>query len=60
MINNRLLDKREVCQILKISIGSLDRMMKRKEINYIKFDRSVRFRMEEVKNLIIKNLIKNE
>ena len=40
MINNRLLDKREVCQILKISIVSLDRMMKRKEINYIKFEKS--------------------
>lgn len=60
MRENRLLNKQEVCEILKISIGSLDGLMKRGKINYIKFDRSVRFRIDEVRNLIIKNLIENE
>ena len=31
MMNKELLSKNDVCNILRISIGSLDRMMKRKE-----------------------------
>ena len=49
--------KKEVCEILRISIGSLDGLMKRGEINYVKINRSVRFRIEEVRSLINKNLV---
>ena len=52
MMNRELLSKREVCEILRISIGSLDRMMKKKEINYIKFERSVRFEVNEIDRLL--------
>ena len=51
-MNRELLSKREVCEILRISIGSLDRMMKKKEINYIKFERSVRFEVNEIDRLL--------
>tara|TARA_R110002153_G_scaffold197975_1_gene351496 strand:+ start:474 stop:644 length:171 start_codon:yes stop_codon:yes gene_type:complete len=56
-MNNKLLSKKEVCEILRISIGSLDGLMKRGEINYVKINRSVRFRIEEVRSLINKNLV---
>ena len=51
-MNKELLSKNDVCNILRISIGSLDRMMKRKEINYIKFSRNVRFEVEEIDRLL--------
>lgn len=57
MMKNRLLDKKEVCEILKISVGSLDGMMKRGEINYIKFNRSVRFEIDEVISVINENVV---
>ena len=59
MMESSLLNKKEVCEILNISIGSLDGMMKRGEINYIKFNRSVRFKINEVKSLIHENLVIN-
>jgi predicted DNA-binding transcriptional regulator AlpA len=56
-MENRLLNKREVCDSLGISLGSLDGLMKRKEINYIKFDRNVRFEINEVERLINKKKV---
>ena len=52
MEENKLLDKKDVCNMLKISVGSLDGLMRRNEISYVKFDRSVRFKIEEVNKLI--------
>lgn len=57
MEEKRLLNKKDVCDILKISIGSLDGLMKRNQINYVKFDRSVRFKIEEVNKLINSKVI---
>ena len=51
-MENRLLSKKEVCNILNISLGSLDGLMKRNEINYVKFNRNVRFELNEVNRLI--------
>jgi predicted DNA-binding transcriptional regulator AlpA len=51
-MENRLLSKKEVCDILSISLGSLDGLMKRNEINYVKFNRNVRFEINEVNRLI--------
>lgn len=51
-MENRLLNKKQVCEILNISLPSLDGLMKRKEINYIKFSRSVRFEINEVERII--------
>ena len=51
-MEEKLLNKKDVCDMLKISVGSLDGLMKKNQINYIKFDRSVRFKLEEVNKLI--------
>ena len=54
---SRLLNKKEVCDILGISRGSLDNMMKENEIKYIKFERSVRFKKEDIDSLINSKII---
>jgi excisionase family DNA binding protein len=54
---SRLLNKKEVCNILGISRGSLDNMMKENEIKYIKFERSVRFKKEDIDSLINSKII---
>ena len=58
--NRKLLSKKNVCEILQLSIGSLDGMMKRGEINYIKFGRSVRFELNEINRIINKNVVSYE
>lgn len=57
MGNNRLLNKKDVCEILNISRGSLDRLMRGNDIKYVKFERSVRFKEEDVFELINKNVV---
>ena len=56
-MESKLIDKKEVCNILNISLGSLDGLMKRRKINYIKFDRSVRFKKEDVLEVINENYV---
>lgn len=56
-MESKLIDKKEVCNILNISLGSLDGMMKRRKINYVKFDRSVRFKKDDVLEVINKNYV---
>ena len=54
-MENRLLNKKDVCEYLGISLGNLDGMIKKRKINYIKLDRLVRFRKKDLENLISKN-----
>ena len=59
-MENKLFSKKDVCNYLGISLGSLDGMMKRRKINYVKFDRSVRFREEDVLNVVNENFVSYE
>tara|TARA_R100001015_G_C4539033_1_gene103497 strand:- start:540 stop:710 length:171 start_codon:yes stop_codon:yes gene_type:complete len=56
-MNTNLLTKDEVTESLKISRGTLDKWIKNKEIKYVKFDRSVRFREEDVNEYINSKLV---
>ena len=46
-MSDNLLDKKGVCDLLNISIGKLDLLMKNKEIKYIKLNKMVRFRLSD-------------
>ena len=59
-MNSRLLSKKDVCEYLGISLGNLDGMIKRRKIDYIKFDRLVRFRKEDVESIVLKNKVNYE
>lgn len=54
---SRLLNKEDVCSIMNISKGSLDKLMRENRIKYIKFERSVRFKKEDVESLIDSKII---
>jgi excisionase family DNA binding protein len=54
---SRLLNKEDVCSIMNISKGSLDKLMRENRIKYIKFERSVRFKKEDVDSLIDSKII---
>jgi hypothetical protein len=48
----QLLTKRDVCDIMKISIGKLDGLIKDSKIKYLKIQKSVRFTQRDVDNYI--------
>ena len=56
-MESRLLSKKDVCNYLGISRGNLDNMMKENYIKYVKFNRSVRFKMEDVNELVNSKII---
>lgn len=51
----KLLTKRDVCGVMKISIGKLDGLIKDKEIKYLKLGKSVRFREADINTYIDKH-----
>jgi len=59
-MSNSLLDKKEVCDLLNISIGKLDLLMKNKEIKYIKLNKMVRFRLDDIFEMIEGKVVENE
>jgi excisionase family DNA binding protein len=59
-MESRLLNKKDVCNYLGISLGSLNGLIKRRKINYVKFERSVRFKKEDIDNVVNKNLVSYE
>ena len=44
----RFVNKKELSEILKISIGKIDLMIKNGEIKYYKIGKSVRFKLDEI------------
>ncbi len=50
--SEKLLTKRDVCDIMKISIGKLDILIKEGKIKYLKLEKSVRFRQADIDNYI--------
>ena len=51
----KLLTKRDVCGVMKISIGKLDGLIKDNEIKYLKLGKSVRFREADINTYIDKH-----
>ena len=59
-MKSNLLDKKGVCDLLNISIGKLDLLMKNKEIKYIKLNKMVRFRLDDIFEMIEGKVVENE
>ena len=53
-MNNSLLNKKQLSNYLGISIGKIDKMMKNKNIEYFKFGKSVRFKIDDINNWVTK------
>jgi hypothetical protein len=56
----KLLNKKGVCDLLNISLGKLDLMIKNKEIKYLKLNKMVRFRLNDIFELIDNKVVENE
>lgn len=59
-MGNNLLDKKGVCDLLNISLGKLDLLMKNKELKYIKLNKMVRFRLSDLLEMIESKVVENE
>ena len=58
MAKDELLTKKDVLELLKISTATLDRIMKKKEIPYIKLERKVLFRKSDIDKFLESRLVK--
>jgi len=56
MIENRLLNKRELSEYMGVSMGKVELMMS-DGLKYIKMNRNVRFRMEDINDYINKRVV---
>ena len=54
MMTNTFLNKKQLSNYLGISIGKIDKMMKNKNIEYFKFGKSVRFKIDDINNWVTK------
>ena len=55
-MDNKLLRKIDVCEMLGVSIGKVDLMME-DGLKYIKFNRNVRFRLEDVNEYLNNKIV---
>jgi excisionase family DNA binding protein len=51
----KLYKKKELCEIMGVSIGKIDFLIKRSEISYFKIGKNVRFGEVDIKNYLNKN-----
>lgn len=51
-----VLNKAELCEYLKVSIGKVDIMMN-DGLRYYKFGRNVRFKVEDVDDYLVQNVV---
>ena len=58
MAKDELFTKKDVLELLKISTATLDRIMKKKEIPYIKLERKVLFRKSDIDKFLESRLVK--
>ena len=56
MIENRLLNKRELGEYMGVSIGKVELMMS-DGLKYIKMNRNVRFRMEDINEYLNQRVV---
>lgn len=52
LLKKKLLDSKEVCEILGVSLPTLRRWLKRKEIKFVKISRYIRFPSEEIFRMV--------
>jgi len=55
-MDNKLLRKIDVCEMLGVSIGKVDLMME-DGLKYIKLNRNVRFRLEDVNEYLNNKIV---
>tara|TARA_B110000305_G_C19353568_1_gene595565 strand:- start:916 stop:1092 length:177 start_codon:yes stop_codon:yes gene_type:complete len=55
--NKELYRKKDVCEMFKVSNGKLDLMMK-DGLKYVKLNRNVRFRVEDINDYLDKNSVR--
>ena len=64
LTQQKLYTKKDIINLFQISLGTLDGMIKRKEINYLKLGNgrgsSVRFTKDDINNLCNKSRVVNE
>ena len=53
------LSKRDLCKLLKVSIGKVNKMMREGKLRYYKVGKIIRFRREEVDKNIFENYVMN-
>lgn len=51
----KLINKKELCEIMGISIGKVDGLIKDNKIRYLKIGKNVRFRDIDIKNYLNRN-----
>lgn len=56
MIENRLLNKRELSEYMGVSMGKVELMMSG-GLKYIKMNRNVRFRMEDINDYLNQRVV---
>ena len=56
MVDNKLLNKKELSEFMNVSIGKVDLMMS-DGLKYIKMNRNVRFRMEDINEYINQKVV---
>jgi excisionase family DNA binding protein len=56
MIENRLLNKRELSEYMGVSMGKVELMMS-DGLKYIKMNRNVRFRMEDINEYLNQRVV---
>jgi len=54
MMTNTFLNKKQLSNYLGISIGKIDKLMKNKNIEYFKFGKSVRFKIDDINDWVVK------
>jgi len=56
--DDRLLSKKQAAEYLNISIGTLEKLMREKELPYIKLERKVLFRKSDIDKFLEDRTIK--
>jgi excisionase family DNA binding protein len=51
----KLINKKELCEIMGISIGKVDGLIKDNKISYLKIGKNVRFRDIDIKSYLNRN-----
>lgn len=51
----KLIKKKELCEIMGMSMGKVDNLIKNNKIRYLKLGKNVRFREIDIKNYLDKN-----
>jgi excisionase family DNA binding protein len=51
----KLINKKELCQLMGISIGKVDGLIKDNKIRYLKIGKNVRFRDIDIKSYLNRN-----